>query len=105
MLQVHITEQQLHPKLETVILILQEVMRLDDDDDDKSRQMMQNHNDIITKFGVPSQIMTHLHNTWPMLHEGHEPVVVFKSFCWQLTATSSKSYQTKNWKMSAWVHH
>jgi hypothetical protein len=53
----------LHQKLETVILILQEVMRLDDDDDDKSRQMMQNHSDIITKFGVPSQIMTHLHNT------------------------------------------
>jgi hypothetical protein len=57
--QVHITEQQLHQKLETVILILQEVMRLDDDDDDddKSRQIMQNHNDIITKFGVPSQRM------------------------------------------------
>jgi hypothetical protein len=56
--QVHITEQQLHQKLETVILILQEVMRLDyDDDDDKGRQIMQNHNDIITKFGVPSQRM------------------------------------------------
>jgi hypothetical protein len=56
--QVHITEQQLHQKLETVILILQEVMRLDDDDD-KSRQIMRNPNDISTKFGVPSQIMTH----------------------------------------------
>jgi hypothetical protein len=53
-----------------VILILQEVVSLDDDndDDDKSRQMMQIHNGIISKFGVYSQIMTHLHNSWPMLY-------------------------------------
>jgi hypothetical protein len=62
-----------------MILILQEMMKLDDDnDDDKNRQMMKNHNDINTKFGVFPQIMTQFHNIWLMFHVPcHNPSLGF----------------------------